>query len=360
MLAWTLASSACAESAGDSLPRAASDAGAGAGFDAGDAGRPGTDAGAETDGGTPREGCGIQTDRFEVPGPPSVDVLFVVDTAEGFEPLADGVAANLARIGAEFDTRNPDLQVGFTTSDMESPAGPLGGTGGVLAGFLGYRVLGTGWDDLEQSLPERLRELPTGGGANRLFDAARRATGPDAPQGPQDLPLVRSAAVLSVVAISPRDDASEDGLPAVLRDLLAVKGFRNTQLLSFTAISGGRSGCLGDGFEAEPAPRLAELAEETGGAQISICDDDFSRDLIDSTVIIPCCTDARRTRWFLANQPVPDSIRVIVGGEELSARSEDGTLKWSYEFATNSVGFGPRAVPGPGQTFVVEYVAACP
>ena len=65
-----------------------------------------------------------------------------------------------------------------------------------------------------------------------------------------------------------------------------------------------------------------------------------------------------RHRFFLTNQPRPGSIRVFLNGEELY-QSNDGTVHWTYDFASNSVNFSPFFIPEADTDISVRYRAEC-
>ena len=168
--------------------------------------------------------------------------------------------------------------------------------------------------------------------------------------------LLREEARLSILAITDEDDASLGSVEVAINALLAVKGFRNTNLFSFNAVAGPPfNGDCPEPRSADPAPRLRELIARTGGVMQSPCSDDWSRSLEEISFSF-----GFKSRFFLSQQPQQSSIRVFVDGVELAANNDNGTINWTYDFPTNSINFSPFASPPPGASVEVRYVSGCP
>jgi hypothetical protein len=87
----------------------------------------------------------------------------------------------------------------------------------------------------------------------------------------------------------------------------------------------------------------------------SICTSDWSRALED----LSTTAFGFKSRFFLTNQPVINTIEVYIDGMLLPATSPGGTVNWSYDYGTNAINFSPFAVPEPGAMIRVEYTVEC-
>ena len=66
-----------------------------------------------------------------------------------------------------------------------------------------------------------------------------------------------------------------------------------------------------------------------------------------------------KSRFFLTNQPLIETIEVFVDDALVRTVEEGGRINWTYDFSTNSINFTPWALPEPGSDIVVRYVAGC-
>ena len=168
--------------------------------------------------------------------------------------------------------------------------------------------------------------------------------------------FIRPDAVLSIIILSDEPDSSPGTVDFFINFFLSIKGFRNNNLFSLSAIVGDSpSGCTGPGGNAGDGGRYIASATRTGGVFQSICISDWSRALED----LSSSAFGFKSRFFLSNQPVLASVKVTVDGVEVPNASGAGTINWSYEYGTNSINFTPFATPEPGAEITVEYVVEC-
>ena len=97
------------------------------------------------------------------------------------------------------------------------------------------------------------------------------------------------------------------------------------------------------------------IGNRTGGVFQSICTADWSRSLED----LSTAAFGFKSRFFLTNQPVISTIVVYIDGVAIPGTTMQGTVNWTYDFATNSINFSPFSTPEPGATVRVEYTAEC-
>jgi len=136
----------------------------------------------------------------------------------------------------------------------------------------------------------------------------------------------------------------------------AIKGFRNTNLFSASAIVGDAGqGCNGPGGNAGGGDRYISVAQQTGGIFESICTSSWSNALQNLGLNV----FGYKSRFFLSNTPVAGSIEVLVDGVRVEQQAMSGQVRWGYDGATNAVNFAPLAIPEPGSEIIVRYVAEC-
>ncbi|MEM6368210.1 MAG: hypothetical protein AAF851_07890 [Myxococcota bacterium] len=112
-------------------------------------------------------------------------------------------------------------------------------------------------------------------------------------------------------------------------------------------------------LRALPSPRVSELARLAGGQEADICAHEWSRTLEELFLTsLGFC----RSRRFLTNQPVEESIEVFVDETFVPRAPVPGqVLQWSYDFSTNSISFANLVEPPPGSEILVRYDADdCP
>lgn len=280
-------------------------------------------------------------DEFQALGRPKVDILFVVDDSPNMAAVQDTLADDLEVLVNEWMDLGIDFEIGVTTTDMTA-----GGAAGRLLPIDAPIVV---TPDTPNAPVELIRLASAGwsGSTDTEGLAAARA----ALSGAQGVRFVRADAGLSVVVLSAGDDASEGTVLSHVQDLLLIKGPRNTNLFSVTAVVGGEEGCSGPAGEVAPSPRYVEAVERTGGALASICDAEWSRDLLGSRVEIPSSSG----RFYLTHQPVQETIVVFVDEARVEPVDASGAEAWRYQYDTNEITFFEAHAPAPGAMIRVEY-----
>lgn len=288
-------------------------------------------------------------DSFRQIGFPKVDLVFVVDGSGSMDDI-DTVESNVLAIGRFLFLQAIGARVFFAAAD---PPGPMAmGPTVVAPPSEPLAVDVAALDELAviDGVRQRLAlaQSFSRAGLEQPLDAAQRVVSDLLGQGE-----LRDDAVLSIVVLSDEDDFSPGPTEPKLVAFWAVKGFRNTNLFSFSAIAGVPFGGCTAPRTALRAPRLSEVANRTGGIVGSLCNPDWSRAFEFSTV-----TFGFKSRFFLTEQPVVDQIRVFVDGVEV-AQMANGQVNWTYDFGTNSINFSPFSTPSPGVEIEVRYALEC-
>ena len=288
----------------------------------------------------------LESELFGQLGTPKVDLLFVIDGSSSMDDI-ESLLPNMQAFAQNAIAVNLDLNVAFATTDAWAPS-PLVVPSGEPP-MLALKTLEPAAAERGFMLRTTLTATASRASLEQPVDAARRALLDMRRQG-----LLRPDAILSVVVISDEDDASPGNQTDALQFFLDFKGFRNTNLFSISAISGAEDDpqqCEPP-RTTEPAPRLVELARRSGGTWAQVCSRDWSRALEVYGHF------GFKSRFFLTNQPQPDTIRVFIDGVEIPAESA-GMSNWAYDFSTNSINFWPLATPEPGVEIEVRYLPEC-
>ena len=296
-----------------------------------------------------------RTERFVQAGPQKADVLFVVDhEASMVEEIAE-LEAGLATMLQYLQEQAFDYQIGVTTTDADAfEAGRLcPTTGSPVNRIVTPNSRPTPLDALRANLPCR---RPAGAVNGREgFEAAFRALSPPLVVG-HNAGFVRRDASLAVVFVSDGDDRSSQTQDFYFNFFLSIKGFRNPNLFSVSAITGpAASMCFGMQGNAGPAPRYFEMARRASGVWQEICNADWGQALLD----IARNTFALRPRFILGAQPILSTIEVVVDGVLIPAVSPTGSVNWTYDFVSNSINFSAFATPEPGAELAISYTAEC-
>ncbi|MCK6547495.1 choice-of-anchor D domain-containing protein [Myxococcota bacterium] len=295
-----------------------------------------------------------QVDNFDQLGRPKVDILWVVDNSCSMFEEQAGLTSNFSAFIQFAEAQRLEYQIAVTTTDVDS--------GGEVGRFV--PLTGT---PAERIVTPQTQPSPE---AQFLMNASQGTSGSGFEQGLEAAylalsnPLIfghnagflRQDAVLSIIFLSDEMDQSPSSVDFYTNFFLSIKGFRNTNLFTASAIVGDTpSGCNGAGGNADDGIRYIEVANRTGGIFQSICTSDWSRSLEE----LSTTAFGFKSRFFLSNQPVVSTIRVYIDGVEIEGTAAGGTVNWTYDYGTNSLNFSPFATPEPGAQIRVEYTVEC-
>lgn len=295
----------------------------------------------------------VQIDEFDQLGQPKVDILMVVDDSCSMSQEQSSIGSNFGAFIQFSDAQSLDYQIAVSTTDI-GPNGPAGRFVPLNAAPLERIVTPNTRPSPEAVFTQNVNVGIAGSGTEAGLHAAFLALSNPLIFG-HNGGFLRPDAVLSIVFVSDEDDHSPSSLDFYVNFFLSIKGFRNANLFSASAIVGDPGGCSGNGGAAQPGPRYLEFAARTGGVFQSICTGDWNRSLED----LSTTAFGFKSRFFLTNQPVVASLRVVVDGVEVPGTGPDGTVNWDYDLTTNSINFGPFSTPEPGAHIRAEYTVDC-
>ena len=150
--------------------------------------------------------------------------------------------------------------------------------------------------------------------------------------------FLRDDALLHLIMISDEDDQSPGTVTDYVAGLQALKASPSQVIIS--GLTGQAGGCI----TAYQAPRYEQAIASTGGISTSICNLDWSANLLAMAGL----NGGLRETFTLTYQAITGSVEVWVDGVYV-------TSGWAYDEVINAVVFDPASVPAHGATIDVEY-----
>lgn len=322
----------------------------------------------------------VNEDTFRQLDTPQVDVLWVIDNSGSMSEEQSSIVGNFSSFIQFADAQALDYRLAVVSTDIEGDVFggglpcPVPAVGqrpvGVPQGACGYFADGNDTGALNPDwrlvTPD---EQPSAEAAftaiaSQGINGSANETGLAAAYQALSAPLIngwnqgflRPDAYLAIIFLSDEPDFSTGTVDFYVNFFKAIKGFRNTNLFSASAIVGDAGqGCNGAGGNAGGGDRYIEVANQTGGIFESICTSSWSNSLQNLGLNV----FGYKSRFFLSNTPVAGTVEVSVDGVPVAQQAASGQVRWSYDSANNALNFAPLAIPEPGSEIVVRYVAEC-
>jgi hypothetical protein len=324
-----------------------------------------------------------QTDSFEQNERPKVDLLWVIDNSGSMSEEQTAIANNLKPFLSFAQAQQIDYQIGVTTTGLTPASGCPGGANGGEDGRLfpvdnsRPRIITPNTPNMEAVWQANVA-VGDCHGTEEGFEAAYRALHDpvidncDDPRHPEpndgNCGFLRTEAHLSIIEVTDEADQSAGTVNFYYNAFLALKGFRNTHLFNYHAITGEKgTGCHSGTGDAEAGDKLIGMVEKTkGGVFQSICAPDWAVSLR----AMSAAAFGFQTCFFLGNQPedtnanglISDTegeIEVRMNGHVVASRAPQGQQIWQYSKDQIAVCFNPLSVPEPGTQIDVAYRVAC-
>ncbi|MCA9551454.1 MAG: choice-of-anchor D domain-containing protein [Myxococcales bacterium] len=296
-----------------------------------------------------------QTDIFDQLTDNKIDILWVVDDSGSMSEEQNLLAQNFSSFISFADGLGVDYQVGVTTTEVNDPA-----TSGVLWGCSGFNKIIRASDANRVAAFQcaaNVTNPPNGNSRPNPGGSDEQEAGLQAARFALDVPNVTGAnagflrqdARLAVIMVSDEEDQSDGSVNLYIDFFRNLKGFRNPQLVSVSAIAGDvPGGCA----TAEAGTRYQQAVQALGGQFGSVCSSSWNAMLQN----IGLGVFALRSSWTLSRQADPATITVRVNGASVPQNAANG---WTYDPASNSVSFSGTAIPPPGARIEVQYGAIC-
>jgi hypothetical protein len=306
----------------------------------------------------PLQGTGTpnsaQIDTFAQLSTNKVDLLWVIDDSTSMLDKQQLLASNFSTFISYMDSQMVDYQIGVTTTEPTNPSA------GKIWACNGFNKVITASDPNRNAAfqcaaqvlnPPNGNSPPNPGtsdGKEAGLEAAKLAVSPPIVNN-ENAGFVRPDARLVIIAISDDDDVSSGNVNDYIDFFRNVKGFGNSQLVSFNAIAGDvPNGC----GTADPSPRYQQAASALNGQLYSLCAPSWSALLMS----IGFNTLQLRSSWTLSRAADPNTLSVSVNGRVVAQDPNNG---WTYDTASNTITFHGSSVPMPASTIDVHYSAVC-
>ncbi|MFH1468711.1 MAG: hypothetical protein ABIO70_30250 [Pseudomonadota bacterium] len=309
-----------------------------------------------------------QTDTFFQEPPSDVDILWVIDNSPSMAQEQEEVGRRFAEFIGHLEGTNIDFHLGIVTTDMDEDnpdaAHLIGDPPVIDADVPGY----------QEVFNARVQVGIDGSDQERGLEAAYQAlTEPvvsDANAG-----FLRREATLSIIFVSDENDCSDRGalpsgadgaacytdagLLAPIRDFVedyrALKDDPSAVIASAIVGPDINEGCV----DSVPGTRYRSVAENTGGIEGNICDEDFTGIMDEMGLSV----SGVRSSFELSKVPVLETLGVWVGDpdDDISTWEEvfeDEATGWTYDAETYFLIFHGAAVPARGSAITVTYEVA--
>jgi hypothetical protein len=301
---------------------------------------------------------GTAVDRFTQGNANQVDVLFVVNNTTTMGPYQQRLQNAIPGFVSAAEAEGLSIQVGVTTSGLveRSVCGgaALGGEHGRLVPVDGvrpriYAAASANVSGIQQNLGVgACHNLAQGLETMRMALSSPLVDRTDDPRTAQpndgNLGFLRSSARLAVVFLADEDDHSGFGAGSYVSFLRGLKGPNQShRTQAFAILPDGSCQTAGPA-----APRLARVAQETGGAVHSVCASSYAG-LLSS--LLSRVSGPQRDFQLTFPAASEADIEVYVDGTLTSA--------WTWDPARNAVVFDAGSTPAPGETIEVRYVSEC-
>jgi hypothetical protein len=319
-----------------------------------------------------RQPPGQQVDVFRQATVPNVDVLWVVDNSDSMVEEQQALADSFQDF-YKFISNTASFHIGVISTDMHNPD-----HSGRLLGDPRYITQDT--ENAEEVFRRNVNVGIGGTGDEQGFNAAASALSEPLISG-YNAGFLQEDAHLFIIFVSDEDDGSFGDVKYYLRVLVNIRGKGNDGTVKAAAVVGDvpevPEQCRIE-KDVESGERYAELAEESGGIVLSICDDNFAANLDQ----LGFSAAGLKRHFGLSRRADPGSIQVWVKTmcssepmpEHVCSRTIDDchgsdddlygytcVLRqslpdgWSYEEATNSIRVFGEALPPFGSVVEVGY-----
>jgi len=307
----------------------------------------------------------METDTFFQEPPADVDILWVVDNSPSMAQEQLEVGLRFAEFIGHLEDTNIDFHIGVVTTDVDDENDKAGH---LLGDPL---VIDSSIEDFEMVFNDRVQVGVDGSDMERGLEAAYMAlTEPmisDANDG-----FLRNDAVLSIIFVSDENDCSDRGafsegatgmacydqpeklvpIREFVNDFRDLKADASDVLVSSIVGPDIAENCE----DSVPGTRYLSVAENTGGVEGNICDEDFT-DIMDKMGL---AVAGIRASFELSALPVVETLEVWVGDAEEEEEDWDLMLEdvdngWTYDDVTNYVTFNGDSVPPRGAIITVYY-----
>lgn len=263
-----------------------------------------------------------------------VDVLLIVDDSCSMEPYQQELSGHFEAFRGYLDQAEVHWHIGVTTTDAPEHLGQL-------QDFIR-------WDEEDSSarFAEAVQVGIEGSGIEMGLEAAQLTLERDTSG------FVRPEASFSAIFVSDEEDASPHAVSDYIRTFEALKGLRERDAVSASAIVTLDEASCGNEWSTR-GDRYVHAAEFTEGVVGDVCSDDFEPILVELGFSASRLLDT----FELSELPNPPTLELELDGEAVPCTEG----RWRYELLDQESGSQPAvvfersAMPAPEQEIVVRY-----
>lgn len=302
--------------------------------------------------------------------PRKIDILWVVDNSGSMSSSQQNLADNFSSFINNFSQKGYDFHMGVTTSDAyldyhyntQTRSTLKDGAGSTHTGVF---VMDSLTPNLNTVFTTNIKQGIAGSGDERAFSSMEAAL-----KNPNNSALVRPGSFLAVIIVSDEEDYShndyQNGTSSYYYtsnvndpNMLPISYFTNyldtltnstatIKNYSVNTISILDNACLTAlGAGRRIGNRYMEIADQTGGIKLSLCDDFAAGlDVLSSDIL------ELASSFQLDREPYESSINVVVNGSVVPNDPNNG---WTYDAGTNSVQFHGSAVPAADANVIINF-----
>jgi hypothetical protein len=277
-----------------------------------------------------------------------VDIVWIVDNSSSMQQHQTRLSQQIPALVDALQSFKLDYHIVTITTSMGAD-----GSGGQFVGS--PAVLTSTTPNLSGVLTARILQGENGSNLERGLLSLETVLAPGylASQGAG---FLRDDALLAIISLSDEDDKSADSAATVASFLdklkPAITNGRKSWIFNFIGVLDSSSQCRTFNDYSEPGLKMMQLADVSGGTKESICSSSLAAAVSNiKGRIVQILTD-----FYLADQPIEATIRVVVNGQVVEKSSLNG---WTY-FQDGSkyvVRFNGTAIPPADADIHITYTA---
>lgn len=322
--------------------------------------------------------------------PRKIDILWVIDNSGSMQTSQANLIENFNSFINKFKTLNYDFHMAVTSTDAYLDAVDTGGSyknaycpafnkkcsvlrdgpGKDITAALhsGFSILDRTVSNLTSVFTLNAGQGVQGYGDERAFQSLKTTL-----QNPTNAAFLRPDAFLAIIIVSDEDDFSHSSLTPALETLpsngyltdsrihkvsdyvtfldtltKSTPGIRNYSVNTISILDEACKTQLNTTFTGRKiGQRYINLADLTGGAKASLCDDfGGSLQLISDMVL------TLSSSFKLDREPLPETIKVIVDGVAIANDAVNG---WTYDSSNLTVNFHGTSIPSADSQISITF-----
>lgn len=273
---------------------------------------------------------------------PAVDILFVVDDSGSMASHQTNLSKNISLFTAEIQKNQfLDYHIGVVTTSMWpgtgcDPATRICGNGILVRSPTGVPFITRQTPNGLAMLEKNLIVGTSGNSQEKIFDPIQAAFSQPAIGG-DNVGFLRSEASLAIVVITDTEDQSTNSDPRSIASFLTnLKSGRPERVLFYGAMIPSTVATPSCPRDDGPPLKIEQVMTTFKGTEFNVCDNDYGVRL--AHIAADVVQKVGRI-MYLTRPPVPGTIVVMYGSQEIPEDAESG---WLYDPVRNALLFGSK------------------